>query len=280
LRIRQKDQKIRKVAFRSSDLSVLSLCLFTVGAVGCRSKVATLRDALLDGDDARAGHVVDVPPCVDASCLDPIARALGAKHGFDSNDPDQASAGAVALVLSRDRRGDVVPDADRWIAALTMARGYGADALRLAVARGMADIAPRIGKRLDDEAEVTKLLHDAAGTLPGACDTYVMLATTPLEKLPAAKRPDRSQCVQRDVERKDGPGASYGARSEDAVWRAAEGLVALWKDEVRALRTGLDLADEVVRPALEAKLAVIEGASAKIGLKKVGDAAMVGKSAP
>ena len=71
--------------------------------------------------------------------------------------------------------------------------------------------------------------------------------------------------MQRDLERKDGPGAAYGAGS--GVWRAAAGIVALWKDEARALRTGLADADETVRPVLEAKLAVIDAATAKIDLK-------------
>jgi hypothetical protein len=241
--------------------------LLALGVVGCRSKVGTLRDALLEDDPARAASVVDVPTCTDAGCLDPIARKLGARHGFDSNDPDQASAGAVALVLSRDRRGDLVPDADRWIAALTQARGLGADALRLAVARGMAELAPRIGKRLDDEAEVTKLVHDLAGVLPGACATYAMMGVTPVERLPAGKGPDTAMCIQRDLERKDGPGARFGVGS--GVWRVAAGIVALWKDEARALRGGLEAGEEVVRPVLEKRLAVIEGATAKIELKKV-----------
>jgi hypothetical protein len=249
-------------------------------AVGCRSKVATLRDALLEDPGASVSGVVDAPACTDAGCLDPIARKLGARHGFDSNDPDQASAGTVALVLARDRRGDLVPDADRWIAALTQARGLGADALRLAVARGMAEMAPRVSKPLEGDAELTKLVHDLAGVLPGACPTYAMMGGTPIAQLPEGKGPDKALCVQRDLERKDGPGAKFGS----GVWRAAAGIVALWDDEVRALRGGLELADEVVRPVLEKKLAVIDGASALIELqikaRKASEGAAAGKSAP
>jgi hypothetical protein len=258
----------------------LTVVLLALCAVGCRSKVATLRDALLEDDGARAASVVDLPPCTDASCLNPIAQTLGARHGFDSNDPDQASAATVALVLARDRRGDLVPDADRWIAGLTQARGFGADALRLAVARGMAEMAPRIGKNLDDEAEVTKLVHDLSGVLPGACPTYAMMGATPVSRLPAGKGPDTSLCVQRDLERKDGPGAKFGVGPGLGVWRAAAGVVALWKDDVRALRAGVGAADELVRPALEKRLGVIEAASAKIELKKVGQEAVPGKGAP
>lgn len=237
-------------------------------ASGCRSKVGSLRDALIEDDVARAAAVVDAPACADAGCFDGIARALGSKNGFQAGDPDQASAAAVAVVLVRDRRGDLVPEADRWIAATTLARGFGADALRLAVAHGMAEMAPRVGKRIDDEAEAARMAHDLAGVLPGACETYVLLGAgddAALAKLPPNKQPEHSPCVQRDLERKDGPGAAYGT----GVWRAAAAIVALWKDEARALRTGLAEADEAVKPALQAKLAVIDAATAKIALKAV-----------
>jgi hypothetical protein len=235
------------------------VALVLLASTGCRSKVANVRDALLEDDTARAAALVDVPTCTDLACLDAIARQLGAKGGFDANNPDQASAATVALVLVRDRRGDLVPDADRWIAGLTVARGYGADALRLAVARGMAAIAPRVGKRLDDEAEVTKLVRDLAGVLPGTCAVYARGET---------QAPNKAQemCVQRDLERKDGPGAQYAGTG---VWREAAGALALWKDEARALRSGMEAADEVVRPVLEKQLGVIERASAAAELKKV-----------
>jgi hypothetical protein len=248
------------MSLRSSGLSVLLLSLC---AVGCRSKVATLRDALIADDGADVASVVDEPTCTDASCLDPIARALGAKAGFESNDPDQASAGAVAIVVARDKRGDLVPDADRWIAAMTMARGFGADALRLAVARAMAELAPQMGRPMDDEAEVSRRVHDLAGVMPGACDTYAMMSAVRADDIPPAKRPERSRCVQRDLERKDGPGATYGT----GVWRAAAGAIALWKDEARALRTGLASTDPVARSVVEAKLAIIDAATARVELK-------------
>jgi hypothetical protein len=109
-----------------------------------------------------------------------------------------------------------------------------------------------------------------------------MMGGTAVENLPAGKRPDTALCVQRDLERKDGPGARFGLGA--GVWRAAAAVVALWKDDARALRGGLDAADEVVRPALEKKLAVIEGASAAIELqikaKKAAEERAAGKSAP
>ncbi|MGH7295411.1 MAG: hypothetical protein ACRELB_10785, partial [Polyangiaceae bacterium] len=80
-------------------------------AAGCRSKVAALRDTLIEGDDAQLASALAVPTCKDAACLDAMASVLGAKAGFDANDPDQASAAAVAVVVARDHRGDLVPDA-------------------------------------------------------------------------------------------------------------------------------------------------------------------------
>jgi hypothetical protein len=239
--------------------------LLSLALAGCRSRVASLRAALQDDDVARAGTLAAGPHCDDGTCVDALARAFGSKRGFDLKDPDQASAAAVAVLLVRDRRGDLAGDADRWIAALNLARGEGADALRLAVAHDMAELAPRIGKRIDDDAEATALVHDVAGALPGACPSYRLLASVPIDRMRPEQRPEHDPCVQRDLLRKDGPGAAYGF----GLWRAAAGVVALWKDEARALRAGLGNASEGTRAAVEKKLAVIEPATAKIELKKV-----------
>jgi hypothetical protein len=237
-------------------------------AVGCKSRIGALRDALADDDVTRAAGVVSAPVCTGAAgekCVDALATAFGGKHGFDVRDPDNASAAAVAVLVVRDKRGDLAVDADRWIAAMTIAHGDAADALRLAVAHNMAELAPRIGKRIDDEAEATAMVHDVAAALPGSCPTYVAMASTPIEKMAPAERPDHSPCVQRDLERKDGPGAKYGY----GVWRAASGVAALWKDEARALRSGLAAASPSTRAVVGKRLAVIDAASGKIDLKKV-----------
>jgi hypothetical protein len=252
-----------------SRSSVLGLLVSSAALAGCGSKIETLRDALVQDDMVRASALATTPPCVDATCLDPLARGLGSKTGFDEKNPDQASAAAVALLLVRDKRGDFVPDADRWITAMTVSRGQGADALRLAVAHGMAELAPRVGKRVDDEAEATALVHDMAIALPGACETYVALAKGGVAPMPPEMRPDHAPCVQHDLERKDGAGAAYGF----GVWRAAAGVAALWKDEARALRAGLDAAHGNARDALEAKLAVIDAATAKMAFKSLPSAA-------
>jgi hypothetical protein len=245
-----------------------------VTVAGCRSKMATLRDALVDDDVTRASAAIDAPRCEAVECLDGLARAFGSKNGFDARQPDQGSAAAVALVLVREKRGDVVPDADRWMAAMTLAKGEGADALRLAVAHGMAELAERVGRRIDDEKEAVSLAHDVALAIPGACDTYVLMAAGAVDGMPPEKQPDHAPCVQRDLERKDGPGAAYGS----GVWRALAGVAALWRDEARALRTGLDFTEGRVRAALDTKLAAIDAATAKMDVKRVGgsDAAWKG----
>jgi hypothetical protein len=226
-----------------------------------------LRDALEDGDVGKVSAIGGDIACKDASCLDPLARMLGSKTGFDVAHPDQASAGAVAILLVRDHRGDLVPpNADVWLQALGTAAGEGADSLRLAVAHGMSDLAPRIGKAIDDEAEAKSVVHDVALVLPGACETYVaMAAAASVDAMGPELRPDHAPCVQHDLERKDGPGAAYGY----GVWRAGAAIGALWKDEARALRAGLDGSSSGARSVLEPALVAIDAASAKMAFKRV-----------
>jgi hypothetical protein len=74
---------------------------------------------------------------------------------------------------------------------------------------------------------LARVAHNLAGVPPGAWETYALVGNMPVPAMPPAKQPDRSPCVQRDLERKDGPGAAYS----HGVWRAAAGAMALWKDE-------------------------------------------------
>jgi len=102
--------------------------------------------------------------------------------------------------------------------------------------------------------------------VPGACATYGAVAGgVEAAQMPPEMTPDHSACVQKDLTRKDGPGGTYGR----GTWRAAEGAVALWKDEARALRDGLAVMDGKPRATVEAKLKTIDEATAKIELKKV-----------
>jgi hypothetical protein len=241
-----------------ASLLRLTLGALLVGAAvavaGCKSKVTSVRDALIEDDPDAIAHVTSVPACTDATCLQALAQALGSPKGFDSNDPDQASAAAVALVVARDHRGELVPDELHWTTALREARGPGADALRLAVATEMAALAARVGKPWRDEADARSVMHDAAEVLPGACDAYVLLA--------AGKAADDSKCVARDLERP----SAIAPRRRGGVWRAAAGLQALWKDEAAALRDGTKNVQDPARAALEQRLAVIEAATAKMGI--------------
>ena len=225
-------------------------------------RITALRDALVEDDSAAVAKLVRGPACGERECLDRTARELGGTAGFGSNNPDQASAAAVALVVARDHRANLVPDEDHWTMALRQAHGPGADALRLAVAGEMAKLAPRIGKTWQDEAEVTALVHDAAGVLPGACEAYVRLASDGPGVLRADVRPDGPPCVARDLQRQTGSLAS----GRHGVWRAAAGMQALWRDEAKALRDGAVLATGAAKTALRSRLGVIEAATASMRL--------------
>ena len=237
--------------------------------LGCSGKVDALRDALMRGE----APTVAAPRCTaydvvekKSACLTAVARSLGSEHDFDVGYPDQADAAAVAVVLVRERRGDWVPAPDTWLMAEETARGPGADALRLAVTARMLELAPRVGKSVDDDGEARALAHDIATALPGACPEYARLgATVDPAALPPGSSPDHSPCVQRDLTRRDGPGAAYGYGN----FRALSGAVALWKDEVRALRKGVGGASGDARPLLEKRLTEVEQATAKNAMKHV-----------
>ena len=75
-------------------------------------------------------------------------------------------------------------------------------------------------------------MSDVAAAIPGACATYESLgAGADPDKMPPADSPDHSACVQRDLSRKDGPGATYG----QGLFRGAAGALALGRR--RSLRS-------------------------------------------
>src|SRR5580698_2590229 len=89
---------------------------------GCHSKVDALRDDLLEGRPASAG----APECSEATtpaCLTTLAKSLGSEQEFDPINADQAAAGAAAIVLLRERRGDLVPGGEHWLRVLRLAKG-------------------------------------------------------------------------------------------------------------------------------------------------------------
>ena len=248
--------------------------LVALGCKGPMAKIERLRDGLADDDasDIReAGEALPTckvpftdPP--EKGCFREIATAFGSKSGFNLKQIDQAAAATIALVVTRDDHGDWAPAPDTWLASVRTGKGPGGDALRLAIARQMAAGATDVAKNMVDEKDAIKLLKVVGGAVPGACATYAALGNgMKAEDLPVAAMPDHSPCVQKDLERKDGPGGTYGR----GTWRAAEGALALWKEEARALREGAATMSGKPKATLEAKLAAIDAASAKAGLKKV-----------
>jgi hypothetical protein len=254
-------------------LPLIALAAFAPALVlwGCnRSHVGEVRDALADGDTQRAMNLVRSPECTepgDMACVSALAKALGSKEAYNPNNPDQAGAAAVALILVREKRGYVVPGVDTWMAAIRTASGPGADAVRLAVALRMADIAPRLGKAIDDEREAISIARAIGTAFPGACATYAKLPADPaaLEKMPPAEHPDHSPCVQRDLKRSTGAGAAYGS----GAFRALAGALALWGEELNALEQGATKMTGKAQDAVTSKLPAIKSATLACKPKRV-----------
>jgi hypothetical protein len=272
-------------------LIALGLAVAGVLACGCKppmAKIEAVRDSLEKDDGPAIGSAVEgYPACADAppfallptqasprdtGCFAEIANALGSKRGFSPKPPDQAAATTVAIVLLRDGRGDWVAHSEDWLGSIKVGKGSGPDALRLAVARKMAEGAPKVGRKLEEEKDALEAMKAVAAAIPGACPTYWLLgAGTDPSKLPAEQSADHSACVYHDLSRREGPGSSYGA----GTFRALEGSLALWRETERALRLGLANASPVAKPVLERKLAVIEPATQAIATKKVASASPV-----
>jgi hypothetical protein len=253
----------------------------SLAAAGCKkppiARIEALRDALARGDGARVETALeDLPACngaipigKDGGCLGDLARAFGAKAGYRDAPPDQASAAAVAVVITREGHGEwlaspAAPNA--WLGSMRTGGGPGPDALRLAVATAMADAATRIGHAYDDDASALALLKNVSAAVPGACVAYALLgAGADPTNLAPELTADHSPCVQKDLERKEGPGGTYG---HDA-FRAAEGALALWKDAASALREGAPRMEGRARKTVDAHVATIDAATAKVVLKKL-----------
>ncbi|MBX3204717.1 MAG: hypothetical protein KF764_06590 [Labilithrix sp.] len=252
------------------------------GCKGPMAKIEAVRDALVTDDaapirEATAGYPTcgDEPPVAvalgkpgprDAGCLSEIANALGSKQGFVPNPPDHAAATTAALVITRDGRGDWLAHADMWLADLKNGKGTGHDALRLAVARKMAEGAPDVGRKIDDDATARAAMKAVVAAIPGACPTYWLLGSgADPQTIPVDLTADHAACVQRDLARREGPGASYGT----GHLRAAEGALSLWREAERALRLGLALAEPGPKAVLAKKLATIEAATRKIETTKL-----------
>jgi hypothetical protein len=249
------------------------------------AKIDAVRESLEKDDAAAITSAVDgYPACADAppvallpgqpsprdtGCFAEIANALGSKKGFSDKPPDHAATTTVAIVLLRDGRGDWVAHVDEWLGSLKTGKGSGPDTLRLAVARKMAEAAPRVGKKLEEEKDALDAMKAVAGAIPGACPTYWLLGSgTDAAKIPAEQSADHAACVHRDLGRREGPGSSYGS----GTFRALEGSLAVWRETERAQRLGLANASPAAKAMLETKLKVIEPATQAIATKRIASA--------
>ena len=280
---------MERVASRFAAGGALALVL-AAGALGaCKgpmAKIDAVRQAL-ESDDAAAiksstdgyPECADAPPVAlfptqasprDTGCFADIANALGSKKGFSAKPPDQAAATTVALVMLRDGRGDWVAHSDDWLTSLRSGKGPGVDALRMAVARKMAEAAPRVGKKLEQEPEAREAMKAIAGAIPGACPAYWLLGSgVDPSTLAAEHSADHAACVHKDLKRREGPGGSYGK----GTFRALEGSLALWREAERALRLGLpSTTTGAAKTLVETKLETIELATRAVAAKKIDSA--------
>jgi len=272
----------RAVGRALGGVVVLAVVAMASSCKGPMAKIEAVRDAL-ERDDAAAVKAAteSYPMCADAEpvalgagqpsprdkgCFADIAAALGSKKGFNPSPPDQAAAATAAIVLVREGRGDYLAHADNWLASLKNGKGPGPDALRLAVAKRMAEAAPRVGRKLDDDAAARDAMKAIAGAVPGACPTYALLGGGRDPKsLPPELSAEHAACVHKDLARREGPGPSYG----EGIFRALEGSLAVWREMERALRLGLANTAEGPKATLENKLKIIEPATQAIASKKI-----------
>ncbi|MBS2018019.1 MAG: hypothetical protein JST00_34410 [Deltaproteobacteria bacterium] len=265
-----------------ASLAALEGCGSCSGGSSNVNKIEAMSAALERDDTAALSGVIEkLPRCEDAEpvalgdkqpsprdskCLTDIANALGSKRGFNPSPPDQAAAATAAVMLMREGRGDFVAHLDNWLNAMKNGKGAGADALRLAVAKRMAEVAPKVGKKIEDDATAAGVMKEIVTAIPGACPTYQLLgAGKDPTKLAPELSSEHSYCVQHDLTRREGPGASYGA----GMMRALEGSLAAWRETERALRLGLSNTSPGVKATLENRLKVIEPATQAIATKKL-----------
>ena len=262
-------------------LTSLALPLLS-GCKGPMAKIDAVRDALEKDDAAAIKSAIDgYPACMDAppvallanqpsprdtGCFAEIANALGSKKGFSSPPPDQAATTTIAIVILRDGRGDWAAHPESWLGSLKTGKGSGPDALRLAVARRMAEAAPLVGRKIDEDKDAQAAMKAVAGAIPGACPTYWLLGSgADPATLAAEQSAEHSACVHKDLQRHEGPGGSYGA----GTLRALEGSLALWREAERALRLGLPNAGPLAKATIDTKLKTIEAATQAIATKKL-----------
>ena len=246
-------------------MRLLHFAVLAATLVACKKSPMGRVEAIRDELVGSAPHFDDsIAPCAADGCGPAVAASIGGK--YDEKKPDQITAAAVAVVVARDARGSALGAPDEWIGAMRRSKGAGADALRLGTALAMSRVAEKHAHAIDSDEDARAFLTDAAGAIPGACKTYASLgAGASPDAMPPVDSPDHSACVQRDLARKEGPGAGYGT----GLFRGVAGALALWKHALAALHEGAALTSGSARSTLDARLASLDAATSKIAPKTV-----------
>jgi hypothetical protein len=226
------------------------------------AKLNAVRDELANPSPSFDGKLTPCP--TDGSCLGPLAKDLGSTKGWSPDKPDQASVGALAVLVARDGHAEWA-NGD-FLQVMEKGKGAGADALRLAVGLRLSKVLPTYAHALTD-AELTGFFKDISRALPGSCKTYALLgdgkadATLAIEDMS-----DHSACVQKDLQLEGGPGGGYG----QGPWRAAAALLTHARAAAKAVDVGSALMPaKYKQPASERAKAALD-ALGKVVLVTVG----------
>jgi hypothetical protein len=237
-------------------MKLVSLCLILGTIAGCKKdSMRPLRDteaAMLAGTP-----LPTLPACTtpDETCANTLAHAFGGA-AFNAKAPDQASAGAMAIMLVRHQTAALGDDPEPWLRVLRAGKGPGSDALRLATSARLTAIMPGLAKSWPNSDALHGFVREVASAVPGACTTYVLISSGKSDaELPALLHWRTSACLHKDVTRRDGPGAGY---APDGTRRTAAGARAILHETVRALRAGAEFARPEVRARLLQELVMLE----------------------
>lgn len=245
-------------------LAPIALLLLAACKDDPNAKLNGVRDEL---SGASPSFDAKLTPCpTDATCLGPLAKDLGSTKGYSAEKPDQASVGALAVLIARDGHGEWATG--DWLDVLRQGKGSGADALRLAIGLRLAKVLPTYAHALTD-AELPAFFKDVGRALPGSCKTYALLGDGKADAtLDVAEMSDHSACVQKDLAREGGPGGAYG----QGPWRAAAALQTRARAAAKAIQDGASL--------MGAKYKQVADARAKTALDALGNMVLVKVDAP
>lgn len=245
---------------------VIAAAASLLAAACSRARIDKLLSALEQGEIERArGIVSDLPRCAEVDegarlrCFTALTVAFGAKDGFVLDpSPSNASAAAAATLLFRDHAGYVLPSPKLWAAVIERSNVRGASILRLATARAMLDVKPLVTAPPTDDEAMRALLRAVAGSVPGACVTYRLLAEGKDPRTLAPElRPEHSPCVQGDLARPGAAGASFGA----GLPRAVAGAQSAWRATLASLKAGASKFPDPKHAQLARDIAELEAAT-------------------